>query len=680
MAKGFYPLLKMGACIKPKEVSRSAAGPGDRRGEGFLREPVWENNQRRMHQMVLSLMRRHAKSWLIKFLIGIIAVVFIFYFGYSFTAREGLKIAKVNGEVITGMEYQKAYEELLERFRAQYKDLLTESLIKSFDLKNRALEILIDQKLVSQEARRLGLDVTEEEVQKAIMEYPPFQVGGKFDIGRYRALLQHNRMKPEDFEADMARGLLEGKVREFLSSFVTVTDQEVLDQYTYANERMKISFVRFKPDEFKKSINPDDAAVGAFFEEHKEDYRVPEKIKLAYLLVDPAGFRDRIEVGEEEVKEHYGYHLAAFQEQEQVRARHILFKVDENAPDEEVEKVRKKAEEVLEKARKGEDFAALAKEYSEGPTKAKGGDLGYFSEGQMVKPFEEAVFGMKKGEISNLVRTRFGFHIIKVEDIKEARTKPLDEVREEIRKDIVETRSVDLAHEKALSILDQMPYDADLVQIASKHGLEVKYTDLFSDNETIPGIGGDEKLRQSLFSLEKMETSELLEVGGKFYIFQVADKKASFLPELKEVAEKTKKDLIDDLANEEAKAAAERYLARLKKGEAWAGLAKEKNLKVEETEFFTRRGSIPMIGYQPDLQETVFSLGKDNPYPDEVFETQGGAVVIRWEDGKGIDEKKYEEEKEQYRFALMKAKQRRASEKWLQFLKKHAEVEKLTTL
>jgi len=630
--------------------------------------------------MVLSLMRKHAKSWLIKLLIGIIAVVFIFYFGYSFTARQGLKIAKVNGEMISGVEYEKAYGELLERFRAQYKDLLTESLIKSFDLKRRALEALIDQKLVSQEARRLGLDVTEEEVQQAIMEYPPFQVNGKFDMGRYRALLQQNRMKPEDFEADMARGLLEGKIREFLLAFVNVTDQEVLDQYTYANEGMKISFVRFKPDEYKKSIDPDDAAVNAYFEEHKEDYRVPEKIKLAYLVVDPAGFRDRIEVSEEEVNAYYGYHLAAFQEQKQVKARHILFKVGENAPEEEVEKVRKKAEEVLEKARKGEDFAALAKEYSEGPTKEKGGDLGYFSQGQMVKPFEEAAFGLKKGEISNLVRTRFGFHIIKVEDIKEARTKPLNEVRQEITQDIIETRSIDLAHEKGLSILDQMPYDADLAQVASKHALEVKHTDLFSENETIPGIGGDEKLRQSLFSLEKMETTDLVEVGKKFYIFQVADKKASFLPELKEVAGKVKKDLIDDLADEQAKAAADKYLARLKAGEDWAGLAKENNLKVEETEFFTRRGSIPKIGYQPDLQEMVFSLSKDNPYPDKVFEIQGGAVVIRWEDRKGIDEKKYEEEKDQYRIALMRAKQRRASEKWLQFLKEHADIEILTTL
>ena len=136
--------------------------------------------------MVLSIMRKHAKSWLIKFLIGIIAVVFIFYFGYSFTAKKGLKIAYVNGEVISGPEYQKAYRDLLEPLRRQYKDLWNDNMIKVFDLKNRALENLINQKLITQDAKKLGLDVTESEIQQAIMDYPAFQVNGQFDIRRYK--------------------------------------------------------------------------------------------------------------------------------------------------------------------------------------------------------------------------------------------------------------------------------------------------------------------------------------------------------------------------------------------------------------------------------------------------------------------------------------------------------------
>ncbi|MGD9033322.1 MAG: SurA N-terminal domain-containing protein, partial [Desulfobacteraceae bacterium] len=204
--------------------------------------------------MVLSLMRRHAKSWLIKFLIGMIAVVFIFYFGYSFTSRSGVKIAYVNGEPISGMEYQKTYRRLLEALQRDYKNVWSENLIEVFDLRNRALENLIDGKLVSQEARKIGLDITDKEIQKEILAYPAFQYKGRFDESRYRALLSQNRMKPEDFEGSIAQELLQRKLRQFLMTFSPVTEQEVLDQYTFSKQKVKISFVQFLPKNFEKSV------------------------------------------------------------------------------------------------------------------------------------------------------------------------------------------------------------------------------------------------------------------------------------------------------------------------------------------------------------------------------------------------------------------------------------------
>jgi peptidyl-prolyl cis-trans isomerase D len=629
--------------------------------------------------MVLSLMRKHAKSWLIKVLIGIIAAVFIFYFGYSFTSKRALKMALVNGEVISSLEYQKTYRDLLEGLRVRYKGLWNDNLIKVFDLKNKALENLINQKLISQEAKKLGLAVTESEVQKAIMDYPAFQTNGQFDLRRYKALLGNNRMKPEDFEATMDGELLRGKLSQFLLAFMGVTDQEVLDYYTYTNEKIKISFVQFKPEKLKKSTKLDQAAMEEYFKEHKEGYRVPEKIKLAYLLIDPANFRDKVVVTDLEIGEYYEYNMATFTEPKQVRARHILFKLGDDATDAQDKETRKKADAVLEEARQGKDFAALARTHSEGPTKGKGGDLGYFKAGQMVKPFEEAVFKMKKGEISDLVRTRFGYHIIKVEDIKEARTKPLEEVRGQIVETLTKSSSTDLAHEKGMSLIDQMPYDVDLGQYAAQHDVKVAHTDYFSQDNPIPGVGGnDEKLRQSLFSLDKRETSELIELKGQFYIFQVADKKASYLPEMSEVADKVKEDFAAYFATQQAKATAEGYLAELQKGEAWNKLAKDKGLKPEKTDFFMRRDRIPKIGQEPDLTEMVFGLTENKRYPDKIFSNDKGAYVIRWEAREGIDEKKYQEEKEKYRFTLMQTKHRRAFEKWLESLRKNAEIEIVT--
>ncbi len=630
--------------------------------------------------MLLGIMRKHAKSWLIKFLIGIIAVVFIFYFGYSFTARRGLKMAFVNGELISSKEYQKAYYDLLEALQRQYKDVWNDNLIKMFDLKNRALNNLINRKLINQEAKRLGLDVTEMEIQKAIMDYPPFKINGQFDKGLYRSLLSRNRMKAEDFEADMGQDLLEKKLRQFLSTFIEVTDREVLDYYTYFNEKIKISFVQFKPDKFKNSVKSDQLSLEKFFDEHKEKYRVPEKIKLTYLEIDPEDFKKDVKIEDKEIKDYYENNIDIFVQPKQVKASHILFKLAQDATGPEEKKVKDRAKTVLKMARQGKDFEALAREYSEGPTKSKGGDLGYFSEGKMIKPFEEAAFKLKKGEISDLVRTPFGYHIIRVEDIKEVRTKTLDEVRDQIVEILFTNASAELAHEKGLSLIDQMPYDTDLGEYAAEHELKAKYTDYVSQDELIPGVGGNKKLHQSLFSLEKNETSELLELEGKFYIFQVSDKKASYLPDFEEAVDKVKRDFIPYLMAKEAKAAAEGYLAELQKAESWDKLAENKHLKPEESNFFSRQESIPKIGYDPALNELIFSLGKDKRYQDKIFENDKGAFVIRWEASKGIDEEKYQKEKEKYSFSLMQEKQNRLFEKWLENLKKNAEIEIVTPI
>jgi peptidyl-prolyl cis-trans isomerase D len=620
-------------------------------------------------------MRKHAKSWLIKFLIGIIAVVFIFYFGYSFSSKAGVKVAYVNGELISGVEYRKAYRNLLESLQREYRDAWSDNLIKVFDIKNRALESLIHQKLISQEARKIGLDVTEKEIQEKIMSYPGFQFQGRFDERRYMALLQNNRMKPEDFEAAIAQELLQEKIAQFLMTFSPVTEEELRERYAFYNEAVKVSFVEFLPERYRDSVEVDEAGLEKYFEEHKETYRVPEKIRLAYLVVDPGGFKDKVTISDGEVRIYYEDNIDMFKEKKQVRARHILFKLAQNASEEKEKEVKEKAFAVMRRARAGEDFATLARENSEGPTAKDGGDLGYFSAGDMVKPFEDAAFNMKKGEISDLVRTRFGYHVIKVEDVKEARIKPLEEVRDQIFENMTSMFTTDIAHEKALSLIDQMPYDVDLKAYATENGFSSEETDYFAQTEGIPGVGGDEKLRQSLFSLEKGDVSELIELEGKFYLFQVTDKKPSVLPSLEEVRYTVKEDYTTYLATLEAKSSAEKYLEKLKQGKDWTALSKENSLEIKTTGFFTRQGSIPQIGYEPEIVETAFGLNDTDPYPDKVFDNRKAVYVIRWEGRKGTNNQEFEEEKERYRQNLMRLKQQRVFKEWLDNLKSRADIE-----
>lgn len=627
--------------------------------------------------MVLSLMRKHAKSWLIKFLIAIIALVFIFYFGYSFTSRRAVKVAQVNDEVITGLEFQKTYRDMLEALQRQYRDMWNDNLIRTFDLKGKAFNTLVEQKLINQEARRLGFEITEDELKRTIMNYRAFQVNNQFDVGRYRAILSRNGMKPEDFEDSMAQELLRRKLREFLLTFSPVTEKESWNHFTFANEKVQIAYILFRPESFKKSVKVTEEELASFFKQHVENYRVPEKIKVSYLELDPKDFEDKVAIDDQRIREYYEYNIESFREKERVRARHILFRLKEGAEKSKEERVRKKAESVLKKAREGEDFAELARKYSEGPTGPKGGDLGYFQRGTMVKAFEEAAFGLKKGQVSDLVRTPFGYHIIKVEDVKKARTKPLEEVREQVKKILVRNAAAELAHEKGLTLMDQMPYDVDLDAYAAEHGIKAKTSAPFSKDEPIPGVGGTAKLRESLFALEKRETSDLIEQGGKFYIFQVVERIPSFLPKLDTVRKDVEGDCVSERAAAAAQKAARGFLEKVRAGGDWETLAKEQGLKPVKTGFFGRQGGVPGIGAAGELQETAFKLGAERRYPDRVFPTPRGSYVIRWEAYQPPDKEKYANEKVRFEQMLSQAKQSNLFRRWLEALKGVAHIEVL---
>ena len=626
--------------------------------------------------MLLSLMRKHAKSWLIKFLIGIIAVVFVFYFGYSFTSEESAKIAEVNGEAISYLEYQNAYRERLMNLQQQYQNMWSDNLIEFFDIKNQALEDLIEKKIISREAEKRGLGITEKEIRDIIMGLPDFQYAGVFNENRYRSLLANIRTDPEAFEVSIAQDLLKEKLTQFLRTFLVVCDQEVLDFYTYFNEKVKISFAWFYKKDFIDSVEVEQSLMENYFEEHKEAFRIPDRIKIDYIVIHPEDFRDQVKLDDHEINSYYEDNQEMFKDEKQIRARHILFRVPSDASADEEEKVKEKALSVLEKARSGQDFSELAKEYSEGGTRDQGGDLGYFSKGQRMESFEEAAFSMEKGQISDLVKTSYGYHIIKVEDIKEGEVKEFEEVRDQISDILISNEAMDLANERALSLLDQMPYDVDLVQYAEQHDVTLISTDYFSQYESIPYIGGDEKLKQSIFSLQNKEASEVIEFDNNFYIIQIADREASYTPDMEEVADQVREDYIAYLAKLEAISAAERYLARLREGSDWDELAKETGIKTETTDFFTRRDYPENIGMMPGLNEAVFNLNENNRYHDTVFEGEDGALVIRWDGEQGIDEEKFQEQKDQYAESLVMFKRQALYNTWLERLKDKADIDR----
>jgi peptidyl-prolyl cis-trans isomerase D len=620
-------------------------------------------------------MRKHAQSWIIKFLIGIIALVFIFYFGYSFNSDDGIKVAEVNGEAIGRVEYEKAYSDMLTSFQNQYKSFWNDKLVEAFDLKNRALEGLIEQKLIAQEAEKLGLTVTKAEIQEKILEIPAFLTDGRFDEGRYRAVLSNNRTTPEVFEEGYTRELLQQKVAQFITAFIVPSTQDVLDHYRYANEKVKVGFVKFTPDEFRDAVPRDKEAMNTFFNEKRESYRVPEKIKIAYIKIGAEKFSNEVTLEEDDLNGYYEDNIDMFTQQKQVKASHILFMTAQDASPEEIEKIEEKAASVLERAKKGEDFAALATEFSDDTSKSKGGDLGYFSQGRMVKEFEDAAFALEPGQISDLVKTDYGYHIIKVEDKKERSVKAYDEAKGQVDSILRRIKSMDMADERARTLLDQMPYDVDLEKYAAENNEQYITTDFFSQAEPAPVIMNNTKLAETLFTLEKGDLTEIVEQNNEFYIMQVIDKKSSYLPELDEVYAAVEADFVDNMALKAAKEEAEAYLKTVKEKDTWAELAIEKGKTPETTDFFTREGNPEKIGPAQGLNEAAFNLTQDNPYPETVFENQTGAYVIKFEERQDIDEARFNEEKESFTENVANRKKQEAIRDWIARLKANAKID-----
>ena len=432
--------------------------------------------------MLLGLMRKHAKSWLIKIFIAIIVIVFVFYFGYSFNSGSSSTVAYVNGDPISAKEYERAEFALREELYQQFKSVWNENLVKIFGIKRRAMDSLIIQKLILREAEKIGLGLTKDEIQQTIMDDPIFKNNGTFDLNRYRTMLSINHMDPTEFENLLGKRLIETKLNQVLFSLAPTSEDEILSYYTFENEKIKLNYVMFDASKYNDKVLIEDDDLKKFFESSLEQYRVPEKISVSYIKLAPEMFNNDVKLDNKDILDYYEYHHENWYKPENVKASHILFSIPDNADEEVEQKIRSDAEEILKKVKTDEaNFAEYAKEFSSCPSKEEGGNLGYFTKGQMAQEFEDVAFSLAPGEISDLVRSPFGFHIIKVEEHNVSSEKTLEEVESEIVTALTEIKTQELAKDRGMSLIDQMPYDVDLEEYAKEQNEQIYKSDLFAE-------------------------------------------------------------------------------------------------------------------------------------------------------------------------------------------------------
>jgi len=297
------------------------------------------------------------------------------------------------------------------------------------------LSQLVFTKEIQYEANRLGMKVTNEEVADRVRQFLPTAFNGDSPVGmdQYAQQVQQRfGMTVPVFEDLIKQGLLEEKFRRLVTDGVSAGPTELLEQFRYQNEKVKLDYALVKPEDLEAKINPDEAEIKAAYEKRKSQYQIPEKRSVEYGLVDVNKLRQTGSISDDDLKVKYQHDITQYQVPNRVHAQHILF-MTVGKTDAEVDEIKKKAEDALKQAKKGAKFDELAKKYSEDPgTKEKGGDLGWLVQGQTVPEFERTAFALQPGSMSDLVKTQYGFHIIKVLDRETAHTKSFEEVRDSI--------------------------------------------------------------------------------------------------------------------------------------------------------------------------------------------------------------------------------------------------------
>ena len=365
---------------------------------------------------MLDIMRQGAQSWGIKLLFGIIIAVFVFAFGMGgMQTDKHSTLATVNEQPILIQEFIRAYERSVEAARQQNPQLTSE-ILQQMQFKQQVFSRLVNSALLKAEAERLGIQVSVDEVRAQITSIPAFQNEEKtFDRNLYQSVLSANSLTPAEFEEQFRHNLLMQKFEEYLSLPAAITEQEARDYFDFTRETATVNYVPFNLDEYKNEVSVSEEQIKKYYDEHNDEFTIPAKARLDMIVLTPEGLASAQTVEPAEISAYYEAHASQFKEEEQVKARHLLIKLDEEATPEQAEEALNKITEIRTEIEQGKSFADAAKEYSEGPSGPSGGDLGWFGKGRMVPAFEEAAFALAPGAVSEPVKTQFGYHLIMVE-------------------------------------------------------------------------------------------------------------------------------------------------------------------------------------------------------------------------------------------------------------------------
>ena len=506
--------------------------------------------------MLLNLMRKHARNWLMKIILGIIVVVFIFYFGSMGGSQRAERIAMIDGKPIVYLDFQREYQNLLDMYRQRLGRELTEEVIKTLNLKQQALDNLINQSVIVKKAEEMKIRVTDEDVKAAILAYPAFQRNGVFDERIYQQTLRTNKMSPEEFEDLQKKMLITLKVEDLIQEGVRVSEREIHDLYVMQNEKINVHFVQISPQAVIARVKPAPADLEAFVKAHEGLFRVPEQVQLKYLKFMAVDYAPNAQISDAEISDYYERNKGQWkkgdttQPLDEVRER-IIVALKQISGMSLASDEAKKAHDTIYQEENFDAYAAQKKLVVHRTGLFRINDAP--PEFKSIADFSKIVSGLEPKEMSRVLQGEKGYYLVQLETRKAPYLPSLKEIEADAEMQYRETEAKRLAKKEADELLARLKKGETLSAVAGEKGLKITESGLFQPGGAVPKLGSSPELTEALFQLseKKPYPEQTYAVDGNYVILRLQ--------------EKSKADEKEFAAQ---KAAITNYLTRSKKTEA----------------------------------------------------------------------------------------------------------------
>ncbi|MGB9617133.1 MAG: SurA N-terminal domain-containing protein [Desulfomonilaceae bacterium] len=628
---------------------------------------------------MLDLMRRHARSWLIKVALGGIIIVFIFWYGWSGPGdKSQTYAARVNGVVISYDQFYNVYESELEKIRLRFGGALPPELMQKVNLKKSVITGLVHQVLMLQEATRLGMFVTDEDLARDVKSNPQFQRDGVFDPNMYRMYLQSIKLTPAMYEQTRKQELLEEQLIRLLTDSIKTDPEEIKRWWHFQNDKVVLSALLIKP-EVKETKEIDQKALESFFRKNEKKYEIPESLNLKYVVFSAADLEKKIDVTEDEIHDYFVMHPKDFIVPEKVHIEVILLKTPEGGDQKAADEVKAKAADLLKRIRAGEDFEALARAESQDKTSAeKGGDLGFIARGSLAPELEEAAFKTEVGSVSEPVKTKQGYYLIKVVEKQPEVARPYEDVHGEIKAKLLETKARKQLPEVAEDFYEQVYRTEDLEGQAKKFGFPVWEQNFVSRKGALEHVGSDPEIIEDAFRLKTGEVSKMVKTGDAYVVTKLISRNKARMPSLEEVRDQVVKDYLADQARLEAENKADAIIKALKESPDKANeMISQMGLKWENLDPVSRTaGFVPTLGNSSDVTEMLSVISMESPiFARPIVVEDGAAAVVKLTGVEKASEEQFKKDAAAFESWVSEVRKTEFLKGWIKLLEDRSKIE-----